>query len=96
MERNFKGNENRAPRGLSLNTKALFIGVVYGSKMAFQSLGLITQTSMKRRKAKSTFKKTLIQQGISPEIADEIAKEFPNPISEIFSLLRNNISTQNK
>ena len=79
-----------------MSTKALFVGLAYGSKIVFQSLGLVTQTTMKRRKAKLTFKKTLIQQEISPEIADEIAKEFPNPISEIFSLIKNNISTKSE
>ena len=59
MERNFERNENRAPRGLSMNAKELFVGVAYGSKMVFQSVGLLTQISMKRRKAKSTFQKTL-------------------------------------
>ena len=96
MERNFERNENRAPRGLSMNAKELFVGVAYGSKMVFQSVGLLTQISMKRRKAISTFKKTLMQHGISPEITNEIAKEFPNPISEIFSLIRSNISIQNE
>ena len=72
-----------------MRAKALFMDVLYGSKIAFQSLGLITQTTIKRRKAKATFKNILIQQGISPEIANEIAKEYPNPISELFSLLKN-------
>jgi hypothetical protein len=71
-----------------MRAKALFVDALYGSRIAFQSLGLVAQTAIKRRKAKATFKKTLIQQGISPEIANEIAKEFPNPISELFSLLR--------
>ena len=73
-----------------MGVKALFVDVLYGSKLAFQSLGLVTQTAMKRRQAKATFKKTLIQQGIPPNVANEIAKEFPNPINEIFSLVRNN------
>ena len=72
-----------------MGAKSLFVDVLYGSKLAFQSLGLVTQTAMKRRKAKTTFKKTLIQQGIPPKIANEIAKEYPNPINEIFSLLKN-------
>lgn len=72
-----------------MGVKALFVNVLYGSKLAFQSLGLVAQTSMRRRQAKSAFKKTLIQQGISPDVANEIAKEFPNPISELFSLVRN-------
>ena len=73
-----------------MSAKALFVDVLYGSKLAFQSLGLVAQTSMRRRKAKAAFKKTLIQQGVSPEVANEIAKEFPNPITELFSLMRNN------
>lgn len=72
-----------------MGAKALLADVLYGSKIAFQSLGLITQTTIQRRKAKSTFKKTLVLEGIPPEIANEIAKEYPNPISEIFSLIRN-------
>ena len=72
-----------------MSAKVLFVDVLYGSKLAFQSLGLVAQTSMRRRKAKSAFKKTLVLEGIPPEIANEIAKEYPNPISEIFSLLKN-------
>jgi hypothetical protein len=72
-----------------MGAKALVSSVMYGSKIAFQSLGLVTQTTMKRRQAKATFKKILIQQGVPPEAAKEIAKEFPNPISELFSLIKN-------
>jgi len=61
---------------------------MYGSKLAFRSLDLVTQNTIKRRKTKSIFKNTLILQGIPPKIADEIAKEFPNPISEMFSLIK--------
>ena len=73
-----------------MQVKALFFSVLYGSKLAFQSLGLVTQTAIKRRSAKSTFKKTLILEGIPPKIAKEIANEYPNPITEIFSLIKNN------
>jgi len=73
-----------------MGAKALFVDVLYGSRLAFQSLGLVTQPTMKSRKAKSTFKKTLILQGIPPKIANEIAKEYPNPVTEIFSLVKNN------
>ena len=72
-----------------MGAKSLFVDVLYGSRLAFQSLGLVTRTAMKRRKAKATFKKTLIQQGIPPKIANKIAKEYPNPINEIFSLIKN-------
>ena len=73
-----------------MGVKALFVDVLYCSRLALQSLGLVTQTAVKRRKAKSTFKKTLILQGVPPEIANELAKEYPNPITEIFSLIKNN------
>jgi hypothetical protein len=75
-----------------MGAKALFVDVLYCSRLALQSLGLITQTEVRRRRAKSTFKKTLITQGIPPEIAKEIAREYPDPITEIFSLIRNNAS----
>jgi hypothetical protein len=73
-----------------MGAKALLVDVLYCSRLALQSLGLVTQTVMKRRKAKSTFKKTLILQGVPPEIANEIAKDYPNPLAEIFSLIKNN------
>jgi hypothetical protein len=73
-----------------MQVKTFVFSVLYGSKLAFQSLGLVTQTAIKRRSAKSAFKKTLILEGIPPKIADEIAKEYPNPITEIFSLIKNN------
>jgi len=73
-----------------MGAKALFVDILYCSRLALQSLGLVTQTVVKRRKAKSTFKKTLILQGIPPKIAQEIAEEYPNPITEIFSLIKSN------
>ena len=73
-----------------MGAKALFVDVLYCSRLALQSLGLVTQTVVKRRKAKSTFKKTLILQGIPPKIAQEIAEEYPNPITKIFSLIKSN------
>jgi hypothetical protein len=74
-----------------MGAKALFVDVLYCSRLAIQSLGLVTQTAVKRRKAKSTFKKTLITEGVPPEIAKEIAEEYPDPITMIFSLLKNNM-----
>jgi hypothetical protein len=73
-----------------MGAKALFIDALYCSRLALQSLGLITQTVVKRRRAKSTFKKTLITQGIPPEIAKEIVKGYPDPVTEILSLIKNN------
>jgi hypothetical protein len=77
-----------------LKPKALLSDVAYGSKIAFQSLGLVTQTTMRRRKAKGVFKKTLIQQGLPPHVADELAKDYPNPITELFSIIKNNAFTE--
>jgi hypothetical protein len=73
-----------------MGAKALFIDILYFSRLAVQSLGLVTQTIVKRRRAKSTFKKTLIIQGIPPKIAKEIAEEYPNPVNEIFNIVKNN------
>jgi hypothetical protein len=73
-----------------MGAKALLIDILYFSRLAVQSLGLVTQTIVKRRRAKSTFKKTLILQGIPPKIAQEIAEEYPNPVNEIFNLVKNN------
>jgi hypothetical protein len=74
-----------------MGAKALFVDVIYCSRLAVQSLGLVTQTVVKRRRAKSTFKKTLITQGIPPEIAKEIAEEYPDPVTMIFSLIKSNM-----
>ena len=73
-----------------MGVKALIAGILYFSRLCVESLGLVTQVIVKRRRAKSTFKKTLVLQGIPPEIAKEIAKEYPDPITEIFSLIKNN------
>ena len=74
-----------------MGAKAVFVGVLYGSRLAIQSLGLVTQTVVKRRKAKTTFKKTLILQGIPPKIAHEIAEGYPNPVNELFNVMKNNM-----
>ena len=79
-----------------MGAKSLLSSVMYGSKIAFQSMGLVTQTSLKRRKAKATFTKTMVDQGIPLEIATEIAKEFPNPVSNLFSILKSNAFVDHK
>ena len=74
-----------------MGAKALFVDILYCSRLALQSLGLVTQTVVKRRKAKATFKKTLILQGIPMKVANEITKEYPDPVTEFLSLLRNSM-----
>ena len=71
-----------------MGAKALFVDILYCSRLALQSLGLVTKTVVKRRKAKSTFKKTLILQGIPPKVANEITKKYPDPVAEFLSLIR--------
>lgn len=70
-----------------MGVKVIFISVLYFSKLSIQSLGLMTKVVYKQRRAKSTFKKTLILHGISPEAAQELAKAYPNPINEILNLM---------
>ena len=71
-----------------MGVKALIIDILYFSRLGLQSLGLVTQTVVKRRRAKSTFKKTLMLQGVPPEIARELAEAYPNPLGEILNLVK--------
>jgi len=71
-----------------MGAKALFLDILYFSRLCVQSLGLVTQAIVKRRRAKSTFKKTLMLQGIPPKTARELAEAYPNPLSEILSLVK--------
>ena len=73
-----------------MGAKALFVDTLYCCRLAVESMGLVTQVVVKRRRAKSTFQKTLINQGVPPEVAKEIAEGYPNPITELFSLVKNN------
>ena len=73
-----------------MTIKALFLGSVYGMKLGMQSVSLVIQTMVKRQKAKSTFEKVLIDNGVSKEIAKNLSEEYPNPITEIFTLLKSN------
>ena len=71
-----------------MGVKALITGILYFSRLCVESLGLVTQAIVKRRRAKSTFKKTLMLQGIPPKTAQELAEAYPNPLSEILSLVK--------
>lgn len=71
-----------------MGVKTLIAGILFFSRLCFQSLGLIMQAMMKRRKAKSTFKKTLMLQGVPPKTARELAEVYPNPLGEILNLVR--------
>ena len=71
-----------------MDAKTLFLDTLYCSKLVLESMGLVTQAVVKRQKAKSTFKKTLIHQGLTAEIATEIAREFPNPMTDFINLVK--------
>ena len=79
-----------------MGAKALFVDALYCSRLVVESMGLVTQAVVKRRRAKSTFQKTLVHQGVPPEVAKEIAEEYPNPITELFSLVKNNALNERK
>jgi len=66
----------------------------YFSKLSIQSLGLVAKAKYRHRRAKATFKKTLLLRGIPSETADELAKAYPNPVDEVLRLLdlRENMS----
>jgi hypothetical protein len=63
------------------------VSLFYLLKLSFQSLGLLTRTTIKHQKAKATFEKTLILHGIPLETAQELSKAYPNPINEILHLM---------
>ncbi len=71
-----------------MGLKALITGTLYFSRLCIESLGLITQAIVKIRRAKSTFKKTLVLQGVPPRIARELAEAYPNPVKEILSIVK--------
>ena len=71
-----------------MGIKALVTGALYFSRLCIESLGLVTQAIVKRRRAKSTFKKTLVLQGVPPNVARELAEAFPNPITEILNFVK--------
>ena len=71
-----------------MGLKVLITGILYFSRLCVESLGLVTQAIVKRRRAKSTFKKTLVLQGVPPRIARELAEAYPNPVTEILSFVR--------
>jgi hypothetical protein len=74
-----------------MGAKALFVDALYFSRLLVESMGLVTQTVVRRRRAKAAFRKTLVHQGVPPEIAREIAKEYPDPINELFSIMKSNV-----
>jgi len=70
-----------------MDVKAVFIGILYFSRLSIQSLGLIVKLIYKKRRAKSIFRKTLILHGISQEAAQELVKSYPDPMNEILNLV---------
>ena len=46
------------------------------------------KSKIRYRRAKATFKKTLICNGIPLEAAQELARAYPNPLNEVLSLMK--------
>ena len=70
-----------------MGLRDIFTTIFYFSSLSIQSLGLVAKAQYRHRRARATFKKTLILQGIPSEAARELAKAYPNPISEILGLI---------
>lgn len=71
-----------------MGAKALFVDALYCSRLVVEAASLVPQVIVKRQRAKSTFKKTLITQGVPPEIANELAREFPNPMTDFINIVK--------
>lgn len=71
-----------------MDAKALFVDALYCSRLVVEAVGLVPQAIVKRQRAKSTFKKTLITEGVTAEIANELAKDFPNPMTTFINIVR--------
>lgn len=70
-----------------MGLKAVLTSLFYISKLSLQSLSLMIKAKYRWRRAKATFQRTLILNGIPLEDARELAKAYPNPIEEILSLM---------
>ena len=71
-----------------MGAKTLFVDALYCSRLVVEAVGLVPQAIVKRQRAKSTFKKTLITEGVPTEIANELAREFPNPMSTFINIVK--------
>lgn len=70
-----------------MGLRDILVSILYFFRLSIQSLGLLATAQYKRRRAKATFQRTLILHGIPSEAAQELAKAYPNPISEILGLM---------
>lgn len=72
-----------------MSVKVGLTSLFYLLRLFVQSSGLLIQTKIKHMKAKTTFKKTLILHGIPSETAQELAKAYPDPLTDILNLIKN-------
>lgn len=70
-----------------MDPRGVLVSAFLLTKLSIQFLVLMAKAKYQHRRAKSTFRRTLILQGILPETAKELAKAYPNPVSELFSLI---------
>ena len=71
-----------------MGAKALFVNALQCSRLVVEAVGLVPQAIVKRQRAKSTFKKTLITEGVPTEIANELARDFPNPMTTFINIVK--------
>jgi len=62
--------------------------IFYTIKLVFDSTGLAVGFYLRRRRARSIFRKELVASGLSEGEADEIAEGFPLPMGEVWKLVR--------
>jgi len=71
-----------------MGLKAILTNLFCILKLFLQILGLVMKAKHGQRRAKAVFKKTLILHGIPSEVAQELARAYPDPIDEVLSLMK--------
>jgi len=70
-----------------LSLKAILVSLYYFLKLSVQSLGILVHASIRRRRAKAAFQKTLVRNGLPLAAAQELSRVYPNPIRDVLRLM---------
>ena len=62
--------------------------VYHGLRVGLKFPGMLIQWKLQHRKAKNEFKKTLVNSGLPPMEAEELAELYPFKLEELISLAR--------
>lgn len=71
-----------------MNLKDLLFSTYYFLKLSVQSLSIMVRGQIGHHSAKTTFKKTLILNGVPQDAAKELSRTYPNPLNDVLSLIR--------